>query len=168
MELTFPNDTISDLYRPEDQCAKKLHLSNSLGEELDLTSTNDIYVLPEYGTYAYYFSLVKFPDIISATQQFTLEEPKIVVKAKEPEVFDDEMTIEDISDLFSEIDSDNDKSLTLTELSLYYLRLNLERGLVLVLVTLIEEVDLDEDMEIDYKELFPEDENMFPGVIIVE
>lgn len=55
------------------------------------------------------------------------------------------MTIEDIADNFKLIDTDKNKILTLTELSLFYKSLVLEKGLFKVLMGLISQADKNED-----------------------
>jgi hypothetical protein len=55
--------------------------------------------------------------------------------------FDEEMTLEDIKEAFSEIDANGDKVLSLIEISLYYSSLKLERGILTILAELSEDVD---------------------------
>ena len=55
------------------------------------------------------------------------------------------MTLEEIKDLFKEIDADGNKQLSLTEISQYYSKLKLERGILTVLAELREGVDTNED-----------------------
>ena len=92
--------------------------------------------LPNYGVYDYYYSLVVDPSIISSYKKIIMVEPTIEIIN-----FDEEMTLEDIKEAFSKIDADGDKVLSLTEISLYYLNLKLERGILTILAELSEDVD---------------------------
>jgi Ca2+-binding EF-hand superfamily protein len=73
---------------------------------------------------------------------------------------DPDVTKEQISASFSEIDSDEDKNLSLGELLVFYFDLNLNGGLKAGLMRLINQFDKNRDNQINYVEIFGAEEKV--------
>ena len=161
-------------YRPDNQCAKKIHVLNSNNEAIqNLTIVDDVLTLGAYGSYTYFFTLVDYPDIMSREGSFTLVEPVVIVQ-EDTKTYDLDVTLEQITLDFNLTDANSDRELTLDELLAVYQNLVLKDGLKTVLKKLIIMVDKNQDERINYSELFKKEEkkekekSTFAGVVIKE
>lgn len=144
---------MSNKYTPSEQCKKQLHVLNEGGEKLkNIDYSAGILKLPEFGTYTIYWTIANFTENESKQVRFTITAPSqqgpIVIS------YDPDVTKEQISASFSEIDSDKDKNLSLGELLVFYIDLNLKGGLKAGLIRIINQFDKNKDNQINYVEIF--------------